>query len=79
MAVQLDVRDVLDQAVGGQHTVLIVAPEERDFDLLTLVLVGLVVHGDSVYFPQVALYGFEPKHVTVGDPVDAGDAAMPQH
>jgi hypothetical protein len=41
--VQLDVGDVLDVAVRGQHSVLVLAAEERDLDLLTLVLVGVVL------------------------------------
>jgi len=49
VSVQLDVRDVLDEAVGGQHPVLIIAAEEGDFDLLTLVLVGVVLHSRPVY------------------------------
>src|SRR5205807_2688559 len=35
--------DVLDEAVGGQHAVLIVAAEEGDLDLLALVLVRVVL------------------------------------
>ena len=46
--VQLDVRDVVDVAVRGQHAVLVLAAEERDLDLLTLVLVGVVLHGLSL-------------------------------
>ena len=42
--VQLDVRDVVDVAVRRQHAVLVLAAEERDLDLLTLVLVGVVLH-----------------------------------
>src|SRR3954454_6473330 len=48
--VQLDVGDVLDEAVRGQHTVLVIAPEERKLDLLTLVLVGVVLHRRPVYW-----------------------------
>src|SRR6059036_94773 len=44
VAVQLDVRDVLDIAVRGEHALLVLAAEERDLDLLTLVLVGVVLH-----------------------------------
>ena len=44
VAVQLDVGDVLDVAVRGQHAFLVVAAEERDLDLLALVLVGVVLH-----------------------------------
>ena len=36
--------DVVDVAVRGQHAVLVLAAEERDLDLLTLVLVGVVLH-----------------------------------
>ena len=46
--VQLDVRDVVDVAVRGQHAVLVLAAEERDLDLLTLVLVGVVLHESSL-------------------------------
>ena len=44
VAVQLDVGDVLDQAVGGQHAVLVLAPEHRQLDRLALVFRGVVVH-----------------------------------
>ena len=47
VAVQLDVRDVLDVAVRGEHAVLVLAAEEGDLDLLALVLVGVVLHGSS--------------------------------
>ncbi len=43
MAVELDMRDVVDRAVRGQDAVLVVAAEERDLDLLTLVLARVVV------------------------------------
>src|SRR5439155_25753959 len=42
--VQLDVGDVLDVAVGCQYALLVLAPEERDLDLLALVLAGVVLH-----------------------------------
>jgi hypothetical protein len=45
MAVELDVSDVLDVAVGRQHAFLVLTAEERDLHLLTLVLVGVVLHG----------------------------------
>jgi hypothetical protein len=48
VAVELDVRDPFDPAVGGKRPVLILAAEELDFDLLSLVLVGVVLHGFSV-------------------------------
>src|SRR5204862_3482083 len=44
VAVQLDVGDVLDVAVRRQDTLLVLAPEEGDLDLLALVLVGVVLH-----------------------------------
>ena len=44
VAVQLDVGDVLDRAVRGEHALLILAAEERDLDLLALVLVRVVLH-----------------------------------
>jgi hypothetical protein len=47
VSVQLDVGDVLDEAVGGQHAVLVIAAEEGDFDLLTLVLVGVILDGSE--------------------------------
>jgi hypothetical protein len=42
--VQLDVRDVLHVAIGRQDTFLVFAAEERDLDLLPLVLVRVVLH-----------------------------------
>jgi hypothetical protein len=47
VAVQLDVGDVLDEAICGQHAVLVIAPEERDLDLLALVFVGVVLDGSE--------------------------------
>ena len=44
MAVQLDVGHILDVAVRREHALLILAAEQRDLDLLTLVLVGVVLH-----------------------------------
>jgi hypothetical protein len=43
VAVELDVRNALDSAVGGQRPVLVLAPEELDLDLLALVLVRVVL------------------------------------
>jgi len=43
--VQLEVGDVVEEAVGGEHAVLVVAAEERDLDLLALVLAGVVLDG----------------------------------
>src|SRR5439155_17585591 len=45
--VQLHVRDVFEVAVRGQHAVLVLAAEEGDLDLLTLVLVCVVLHATS--------------------------------
>ena len=44
VTVQLDVRHVLDVAIGGQDTLLVLAAEKRDLDLLAFVLVGVVLH-----------------------------------
>jgi hypothetical protein len=41
--VQLDVRDLFDRAIGGEDALLILAAEERDLDLLALVLVGVIL------------------------------------
>jgi hypothetical protein len=43
VAVQLDVRHILDRAVGGKHALLVLAAEQGDLDLLTLVLVRVVL------------------------------------
>jgi hypothetical protein len=43
VTVQLDVRDVLDVAVGGQDAFLVFPAEQRDLDLLALVFVGVVL------------------------------------
>jgi hypothetical protein len=43
--VQLDVRHVLERAVGGQDAFLVLAAEQSDLDLLALVLVGVVLDG----------------------------------
>jgi hypothetical protein len=47
VSVQLDVRNVLDVAVGGQDTFLIFAAEQGDLDLLALVFVRVVLQGAS--------------------------------
>src|SRR5689334_14744385 len=44
VAVQLDVRHVVDGAVRGEDAILIVTAEERDLHLLALVLAGVVLH-----------------------------------
>src|SRR5581483_1031065 len=45
--VELDVRDVLDVAVRGQHAVLVLTAEQGDLDLLALVLVRVVLHAPA--------------------------------
>src|SRR5438128_5619061 len=42
--VQLDVRHLVDRAVGGQDTLVVVTAEERDLVLFTLLLARVVVH-----------------------------------
>ena len=42
--VQLDVRNLVDVAVGGEHAFLILAAEESYLDLFALVLAGVVLH-----------------------------------
>ena len=44
VAVQLDVRHPVDDPVGGQHPVDVLAAEESDVDLLALVLVRQLLH-----------------------------------
>ena len=51
VAVQLDVSDVLDVAVGGEDTLLVLASEEGDLDLLALVFVRVVLDARSVANP----------------------------
>ena len=58
MPVQLDVRNLVDQAVGGQHTVLVLASEERELDLFTLVFLCVVLHGRIL----ARLAGSSPEH-----------------
>jgi hypothetical protein len=43
VAVQLDVRDILDVAVRSEHTLLVFTPEKGDLDLLAFVLVRVVL------------------------------------
>src|SRR6266511_4270791 len=50
--VQLDVGDVLDVAVCGQHALLVLPAEERDLDLLALVRVGVVLHRAASVYPR---------------------------
>ena len=45
VTVELDVGDVLDRAVRRQRAFLVLAAEERELDLLSLVLVRVVLHG----------------------------------
>jgi len=44
VAVELDVRHLVDEAVRSEDAFLVLAAEERDFDLLALVFAGLVLH-----------------------------------
>src|SRR5436309_1635324 len=44
VAVELDVRDLVDGAVRGEDAVLVIAAEERDLHLLALVLARVVLH-----------------------------------
>jgi len=43
VAVQLEMGHVVEQAVRGEHAVLVVAAEEGDLDLLPFVLVGVIL------------------------------------
>jgi hypothetical protein len=45
VSVQLDMGDVLDVAISGQDTFLILPAEQRDLDLLALVFVRVVLQG----------------------------------
>jgi len=47
VAVQLEMGHVVEQAVRGEHAVLVVAAEEGDLDLLPFVLVGVVLDGSE--------------------------------
>jgi dynactin complex subunit len=49
VAVQLEVRDLVHEAVRREHAFLVVTPEEGDLDALALVLAGVVLHRGSVY------------------------------
>ena len=48
MAVELDVGDLVDGAVGGQDPLVVVAAEQCDLDLLALVLARVVLDGRSL-------------------------------
>jgi SAM-dependent methyltransferase len=47
VTVELDVRHLVDVAVRGQHTFLVLAAEKGDLDLLPLVLARVVLHGSE--------------------------------
>src|SRR5215212_651786 len=47
VAVELDVGDLVDGAVGGQYAFVVVAAEHRDLYLLALVLARVVLHGSE--------------------------------
>src|SRR5215204_3729829 len=44
VAVELDVSNLVDGAVGGQDALVVVAAEQRNLDLLALVLARVVLH-----------------------------------
>jgi hypothetical protein len=58
VAVQLHVGHILDVAVGGQHAILVLAPEQRDLDLLALVLVRVIL--DASQPSQNGLVAWSP-------------------
>jgi hypothetical protein len=60
------VRDVLDRAVGGQRPLLVLAAEQRELDLLALVLVGVVLHA-----AQASGYRLKPWVVLAVSAVNA--------
>jgi hypothetical protein len=45
VTVELDVRDILERAVRGQNALMVLPSEQRDLDLLALVLVRVVLDG----------------------------------
>src|SRR5947208_6765408 len=77
VSVQLDVGDVLDEAVGGQDTVLIIAAEEGDFDLLTFVFVGVVLHLRPVYWRVRRRLDGRPDWRNLHRPGETAAAAKP--
>ena len=60
MPVELDVRHLLDRAVRGQHAVLVLAAEQRDFDLLALVLVRVVLDSRRLAECRMATWASRP-------------------
>jgi hypothetical protein len=45
VAVQLDVRHLVDEAIRGENAFLVIAAEKGYLDALALVLAGVVLHG----------------------------------
>ena len=68
VAVQLDVRDVLDVAVGREDALLVLAAEECDLDLLTLVLVRVVLHETQSIRRTAAVRSAGPPRSIGADP-----------
>jgi hypothetical protein len=70
VTVQLDVRHVLDVAIGGQDTLLVLAAEKRDLDLLAFVFVRVVLHSgpqsSGASFPSRASYLTTAQFATPG-------------
>ncbi len=62
--VQLHVRDVLEQAVRSQDAVLILAAEQRELDVLALVLLAVVLHGAPSGCRPAPAYG--RRHAAAG-------------
>src|SRR3954451_19147274 len=64
VAVELDVRDVVDRAVRSEHAVLVVAVHQRDLDLLPLVLARVVLHRGLSLSPRVGRAGAAPRRAS---------------
>ena len=77
VAVQLDVGDLVDVAVRRQDALLVFAAEERDLDLLALVLAGVVLHDFLVYRPEGAVLVGDLPDGAVLDTGSAIPAAAP--
>src|SRR6476619_6045429 len=76
VAVELDVRDLVDGAVGGQDAVVVVAAEHGDLDLLALVLARVVLDGAE---PSARpLSSTRARLFGVGRITTQGDASAPR-
>ena len=64
VAVQLDVRDLVDVAIGREHALLVLAAEERDLDLLALVLPRVVLHREGQSIERSAPSSCAHVHTT---------------